>query len=158
GALRDAQIMGDWVKAHGAENDRVRSLMTEHFDAQEPKLLDAVQRAADKFDEKDWKRLGHKLEKRVRLVPAGDLAAECLALERLEEAKELHTRAIREQKAEAWHALRIGIKKFRYTVECLLPERYVAWSSDLKRLQDVLGEIHDLDVLSALLRDKTENE
>src|SRR5262249_284867 len=111
GALRDAQIMGDWVKAHGAENDRVRLMLQEHFAAQEPDLLEDGVRAAEKFDEKDWKRLGRKLTKRVRLVAPGSLAAECLALERLEEARALHSNAVRAQKPEAWHALRIGLKK-----------------------------------------------
>jgi CHAD domain-containing protein len=156
GALRDAQIMGDWVKSHGAENDRLRILLQEHFGAREPRLLNAVVRAAEKFDEKSWRRLDHKLRKRVRLVPAGSLAAECLALERLEEAKRLHARAIREQKPDSWHALRIGIKKFRYTVESFLPGRYEVWSPHLKRLQDILGEIHDLDVLAVLVRDKAQ--
>jgi len=158
GALRDAQIMGDWVKAHGAENDKLRVILQQHFAAQEPELLDDAVRAAEKFDEKDWKRLDRKLRKRVRLVGPGSLAAECLAVERLEEAKALHATAIREQRPEAWHALRIGIKKFRYTVESLLPLRYQAWSGDLKRLQDTLGEIHDLDVLTALMHEKAEAE
>jgi CHAD domain-containing protein len=156
GALRDAQIMGDWVKAHGAENDRLRILLEEHFGAREPRLLNAVIHAAEKFDEKSWKRLDRKLRKRVRLVPAGSLAAECLSLERLEEARRLHARAIREQKPDSWHALRIGIKKFRYTVESFLPGRYEVWSPQLKRLQDILGEIHDLDVLAVLVRDKAQ--
>jgi len=158
GALRDAQIMSEWVKEHGGENDRVRAILTEHFSSHEPELLSEAQRAAEKFDEKRWKRLDRKLQKRLRLVPPGSQAAECLAVERLEEARDLHVRAVREQKPEAWHELRIGIKKFRYTVECLLPMRYAEWSGVLKQLQDTLGEIHDLDVLSALLREKTENE
>src|SRR5439155_14536237 len=137
-ALRDAQIMCEWVKAHGAENDKLRLILQEHFGAEEPKLLDAAVGAAEKLDEKAWKKLERKLAKRVRLVAPGSLAAECLALERLEEAKELHLKAMREQRPESWHALRIGIKRFRYTVESLLPERYAVWSGDLKRLQDTL--------------------
>ena len=76
-------------------------------------------------------------------------AAECLALERLEGAKELQGQALRTSKPAAWHALRIGVKRFRYTVESLMPARYEQWGEDLKRIQDLLGEVHDLDVLSA---------
>ena len=88
-----------------------------------------------------------------RIVPVGGLAAECLALERFEEAKELHNRALRTEKPKPWHALRIGIKRFRYTLEGLLPEHYAAWSENLRRLQDLLGDVHDLDVLSEQLED-----
>jgi CHAD domain-containing protein len=156
GMLRDAQIIGDWVKTHGAENDKLRIILQEHFASQEPDLMEAVVRAAEKFDEKAWKKLGRKLAKRVRLVAPGSLAAECLALERLEEGKALNTKAMREPQPESWHALRIGIKKFRYTVESLLPARYEEWSRDLKQLQDTLGEVHDLDVLTELVQEKAE--
>ena len=32
-------------------------------------------------------------------------------------------------------------------MENFLPEQHAAWSDDLKHMQDVLGEVHDLDVL-----------
>ena len=43
--------------------------------------------------------------------------------------------------------LRIGIKRFRYIVENFLPRQHALWGADLKEVQDILGEIHDLDVL-----------
>jgi hypothetical protein len=117
-------------------------------------LLQDALRLADKFDEKSWKRLEGKLRKRIRLVPAGSLAAQCLAVERLMEAKDLHRKALKADKPAAWHGLRIGLKKFRYTVESFLPQQYEAWSSDLKHLQDTLGEVHDLDVLRVIIKQK----
>jgi exopolyphosphatase/guanosine-5'-triphosphate,3'-diphosphate pyrophosphatase len=73
-------------------------------------------------------------------------------LERFESARELHAKALRTEKPKPWHALRIGLKRFRYAVENLLPEHYANWSDNLKRLQDMLGEIHDLDVLGEVVK------
>jgi CHAD domain-containing protein len=148
GELRDAQVMGEWVKKLGPDHDSVRMRLQAALHAEDTELRDVALQAAEKFDAKAWKRLERWLRKRVRLVPAGSLAAQCLAVERFEDAKELHTRAQRTDKAKAWHELRIGIKRLRYTVENLMPELYARWSENLKRLQDVLGEVHDLDVLA----------
>jgi hypothetical protein len=158
GELRDTQIMDEWVADHGAENDKLRIALHTFFQEREPKLQALALRLAGKFDVKKWERLERKLRKRIRLVPAESLAAQCLAVERLNEAKELHGRALRADKPAAWHALRIGLKKFRYTVESLLPEEYKAWSPNLKQLQDVLGEVHDLDVLHELIKEKATGE
>jgi exopolyphosphatase/guanosine-5'-triphosphate,3'-diphosphate pyrophosphatase len=54
---------------------------------------------------------------------------------------------LRSRSQTAWHELRIGIKRLRYTVENFLPREHSAWGSDLKDLQDFLGDVHDLDVL-----------
>ena len=158
GELRDTQIMDEWVTEHGAENDRLRATLHSFFQEREPKLVEASLRLASKFDDKSWQRLESKLRKRARLVPPGSLAAQCLAVERLSEAEALHSKASRTDKPGAWHSLRIGLKKFRYTVESLLPEQYELWSPNLKQLQDILGEVHDLDVLRVIIAQKAAGE
>src|SRR5260370_40836547 len=40
------------------------------------------------------------------------------------------------------------MKRFRYAVESWLPELHGRWGEDLKRVQDLLGEVHELDVLA----------
>ena len=152
GALRDAQMMEEWVKQLAAADDPLRAKLHAAFAANEPELRQRALRAAEKFEEKSWSRLERKLRKRARLVPCSSLAAQCLAVERFEEARELHTRAQRTDKPKPWHELRIGLKRLRYTVESLLPEQYALWSDNLKRLQDLLGEVHDLDVLAATVK------
>ncbi len=152
GVLRDAQVMDEWVKKVAPESDPFRAHLQAAFESKEPGLRENALRVAAKFDQKSWKRLERTLRQRSRLVPMGSLAAECLALERFESARELHAKALRTEKSKAWHALRIGLKRFRYTVESLLPEHYANWGDNLKRLQDMLGEIHDLDVLAEAVK------
>src|SRR5258708_12462741 len=151
GALRDAQVMDEWVKKLAPETDPVRTHLQVSFESSEPSLRDDALRVATKFDLKSWKRLERTLRQRSRLVPIDSLAAECLALERFEITRDLHAKALRTEKSKPWHSLRIGLKRFRYTVESLLPEHYAVWSDDLKRLQDMLGELHDLDVLTEVV-------
>jgi len=153
GDLRDVQVIDEWVKKLGPETDPVRAHLHTSFQSKEPQLREEALRAVAKFDQRAWKHLARTLRQRSRLVPAGSLAGECLALERFESAKELHAKALRTEKPKPWHALRIGLKRFRYTVESLLPEQYAVWSDNLKRIQDLLGEVHDLDVLSELVKE-----
>jgi CHAD domain-containing protein len=152
GSLRDAQVMDEWVKKLAPETDPVRTHLQATFESNEAHLRESALRVASKFDQKSWKHLERTLGHRVRLVPIGSLAAECLALERFENARELHAKALRTERPKPWHALRIGLKRFRYTIESLLPEHYTAWSDNLKRVQDMLGEIHDLDVLAEVVK------
>jgi CHAD domain-containing protein len=156
GELRDVQVLADWVQQLSGTEDPVGQRLQAEFGAKEKTLREAAAKAAGKFDGKSWKRLEHTVSRRVRLVALDGMAAECLAIERLEAARELHSKAFRSEKPEAWHALRIGVKRFRYTVESLLPTKYEAWGDDLKQLQDLLGDTHDLDVLSEKIREHLE--
>lgn len=147
GELRDTQVKRGWVKKLGAPNDPVRRHMLRVLTGEERAHRKDASAALVKFDRKAWKRLGRKLAGKARFFPLGSVVFQRQALDRLNQAVELHQKARKRPSAAAWHRLRIGIKQFRYIVENFLPDRYEVWAEDMKKLQDLLGELHDLDVL-----------
>ena len=151
GDLRDAQVMEEWAARVQPGNDPLKGALLESLAARKESANKKALSSAAKFDEKRWHELERALTARLRRIPADGDAARCLAVERLEEARELHRRALRTESPRPWHALRIGIKRFRYTMESLVPSLHEEWSDALKRVQDVLGDIHDVDVLRELM-------
>jgi CHAD domain-containing protein len=152
GALRDTQVEQEWLKKLSAPGDPVRKhLLNVLAESQKEHRVKARRALAD-FDRKDWRKSVQKLRGKAQFFPLESVVFQRLALTRLNEAAELYERARKNRSRIAWHRLRIGLKGFRYTLENFMPQRYAPWSVDLKRVQDQLGEVHDLDVLRALLR------
>jgi len=181
GALRDVQIMMEWIeKLHPvpagvdagdspaltpeAENsgsagespaptralrDPAAHVLLQVLQAREIEQKREARDALDEFDRKQWRQWSRSLPVRAARIRPGSAVFKHLALERWMTARELHTRALRNRSQIAFHTLRIGIKRFRYIVENFLPAEHKAWSNDLKHMQDLLGEVHDLDVLWA---------
>lgn len=149
GELRDVQVMAEWANKLGPRDDpetqALRDLLARR--EQEQKLV-AAQAVRD-FDLRQWRKWSRELPRRAARIRPGSIVFKHLALERWTAAHELHRRAMRGRSQTALHQLRIGIKRFRYIVENFLPQQHEAWSADLKELQDVLGDVHDLDVLWA---------
>ena len=180
GALRDVQIMMEWIeKLHprpvevpasvvsprsvrpmaatpaagvpfdqGTVTDPAHALL-QILQGREIEQKREARAALEEFDRKEWKQWSKSLPLRAARIRPGSAVFKHLALERWTAARELHTRALRNRSQVAFHTLRIGIKRFRYIVENFLPEEHKAWSNDLKHMQDLLGEVHDLDVLWA---------
>jgi CHAD domain-containing protein len=146
------------LSLNGLSTDRLSSGDLSLRDPVVVKLLDYLhgreaeckQRAfkdLNQFDRKQWRQWSRTLPQRASRVRPGSVVYLHLALEKWTAAYELHKHALRTRSQVSWHALRIGIKRFRYTVENFLPRQHAIWGDDLKELQDLLGEVHDLDVL-----------
>jgi CHAD domain-containing protein/HD superfamily phosphodiesterase len=147
GELRDAQVMEEWVRSLSNPDDPVVIGILQFLAGREAHLKQQAAQALQDFDRKQWKRWIVSLPRRAARMRSGSALFKHLALERWTEAYRLHHLALRNRSHIAFHRLRIGLKRFRYIVENFLPEQHTAWSDDLKELQDVLGEVHDLDVL-----------
>ena len=152
GDLRDVQVQMEWIEKLSKDNDSVCAKLKEHFDKREQELKAAAANALAAFNIAQWQQWTTFLNQRSQLLPIGGEVFQVLALERWQNARALQTVALRNRSKNALHALRIGIKKFRYVVENFLPDLYDNWQKDLKKLQDLLGDVHDLDVLSETAR------
>jgi len=171
GQLRDVQVMREWVdrlspalpdtspdtaNADGGtlfvpapQRDPVALALLEAFRRHELEHKLTARAALDAFDRKQWRQWGRSLPARASHFRPGSPLFQHLALERWTQARELHRHALRNRSQAAFHELRIGVKRFRYIVENFLPAQHEAWGRELKKIQDVLGEVHDLDVLWA---------
>ena len=146
GQLRDTQVMTHWVKKIDPTPDAAARGLLNHLGGEEQQHEHRALGALHRFDRKQWKDLAAVLPPRTARLPADGLAAEYLAIVQWEEAYALHRKAMRGRSRAAFHRARIGIKRFRYALECFLPSRS-AWVQDLKKAQDALGELHDFVVL-----------
>jgi CHAD domain-containing protein len=151
GTLRDTQVLTEWVQKLGTPGEASTFVLLEGLKAKYEQDRAAAQDAAREFDRKQWRAWARELSGRFRHAASDKSACGSIALEIWEAVRNLHRRAQKNQSRVAYHRLRVELKKFRYTVENFLPSMYPGWAPGLKFLQDLLGEIHDLDVLSPMI-------
>ena len=157
-AAGDAPTLAQRTRKDGApasrvatenQDDPVAIKLLHHVHAREAECKQAAWKDLNQFDRKRWRQWSRILPRRAARLRPGNPVYLHLALEKWTAAYDLHKRAVRTRSQVALHELRIGIKRFRYTVENFLPAQHALWGKDLKELQDLLGEVHDLDVLWA---------
>jgi CHAD domain-containing protein len=152
GELRDIQVEQEWVKKLFPPEADARARLLKQLRVLEKDRLEDAQKELDDFDRREWRKLSRKLRAKAGIFPVGSVVFQRLALVKLNETVALHRQARKRQSSIAWHRVRIAIKRFRYIVENFLPQHYEAWAGDLKETQDLLGEVHDLDVLRTYIR------
>lgn len=147
GELRDCQVMKEWIEKLGTPEDPVTQRLMTHANAQEATLKVAAGDGLAKFDTRQWDKWIVVLPKRINRFKPDSEIFQGIALERWSHARGLNQAAMKSKSKVALHRLRIGVKKFRYVVENFLPGVHKQIGGELKKVQDVLGEVHDLDVL-----------
>ena len=168
GQLRDLHVMIEWVEklspaalpqsraildapgpVETVDRDPAALALLTAFASLEQEHRNVARTALQTFDRKQWRQWSRGLPARAAHFRPGSPLFRHLALERWTEARELHRRALHNRSQTAFHELRVGVKRFRYIVENFLPAPHEDWGADLKQIQDVLGDVHDLDVLWA---------
>jgi CHAD domain-containing protein len=147
GELRDTQVMLKWIVHLVGSQDPAGIQLAAHLGGRETKLRERAGRALSSFNRKKWARWEDRLSRTSMPAPLEDPVFQQFALERWQTAHDLHRQALRNRSLTAFHKLRIGLKRFRYTVENFLPQRHELWGKDIKLLQDALGDFHDLFLL-----------
>ncbi|HEV2617825.1 MAG TPA: CHAD domain-containing protein [Candidatus Acidoferrales bacterium] len=147
GELHDSQVLVEWLGKLEIAKDELGEALKMSVEQEEKSQKATALKALDHFDTQKWKSWEETLTPRAALLLTGSLAAQYIALERWEEGHRRHRFALHSHSKIGYHRLRVGLKNFRYTVENLLPELNARWARDLKQLQNLLGDVHDLDVL-----------
>ncbi len=151
GSLRDCHVMMEWAQKLGPAEDPITHQFLDHLGEQEAALKRQAKSAIEVFDRKQWQSWTRSLSRRGERLPIGSEVFQALALEKLLVARRLQAPALNTKNELAFHRLRIGLKKFRYLIENFLPQLHQEWKAGLKTVQDLLGEIHDLDVVRGTL-------
>jgi CHAD domain-containing protein len=151
GTLRDTQVLMEWVEKLGAAGEAPTDALLAAMKKKHEQDRTEARTAIREFDRKQWRAWRRDCAKHYRHVASDRAACESQVLEVWESVRDLNRSAQRSRSLLAYHRLRVGLKKFRYAMENFLPSMYPAWAADLKFLQDLLGEIHDLTVLDQMI-------
>jgi CHAD domain-containing protein len=151
GKIRDAQVLAGLVQKLHMKNRPAGEELLWEIDQLEQRGEKRAARRLRKFPAKRWRSWARKLPERAMKLPRDGAVVGLLALEHWKDCWQRHRFAMRSRSKISIHKLRVSVKRFRYFVENFLPKRYELWSADFRRVQDVLGDTHDLDVLQSYL-------
>lgn len=158
-AGRDNEVHLSWLKARQRKADSVEQngirYLLEQLSNDDQVDLEKVKKqfaSAEKKMEKDFSGKPKKVKTSFAIVTAEVLQSY---------SKDLEKRLAKIEKSEddtALHDVRIAGKKLRYTLELLESEAAKNLAKELKGLQDLTGDLHDLQVLGPKVQTLLRNE
>jgi CHAD domain-containing protein len=151
GALRDTQVLMKRIEELGEKGDASTEAFLDELKKKQDQDKSDARAAIHEFDRKQWRSFRRECARHYQHLVLNRPACESVLLEIWESVSELNRSAQRSRSLIAYHRLRVGLKKFRYAAENFLPSMYAGWAADLKIVQDLLGDIHDLTVLDQML-------
>ncbi|MGB6526294.1 MAG: CHAD domain-containing protein [Candidatus Acidiferrales bacterium] len=147
GPLRDSEVLLGWLEKFERPNRNIGQILKNSLQLECEAAQAEASAALRNFDLQKWASWQELLLERGAALQPETLPAQYVTLERWDEAYKRHRFALRSRSKIGYHRARASLKSFRYTVESFLPRLKVKWDDDLKQLQDLLGEVHDLDTL-----------
>ena len=149
--LRELHVRIEWVIRLLPARDAAARQRLKELRSREQKINSRIDRILDDFDVAHWKQLRDRIESRRLDRDLKMKQAARISLERLRECQKLHRQAMGTLQEKNWHRLRIAFKRFRYFTAEFLPVKSQPAESELKRIQDDLGEANDLAELRIYL-------
>ncbi len=146
-AIRDCQVMSQWAVRLGLAGGACGQIFGKQLARREKKARRKARQALAAFPRRKWKRWRKRLPELAARISPPPAALAAVTLRRAAQAAEREARWRAHRSQEATHRLRIAVKQFRYTAESFQPRLHQKWKTELKAMQDCLGEIHDLDLL-----------
>lgn len=153
GDLRDVHVVTGNIARLSPGNDLARAPLVAALGRREAKASRRVRRALERFDRKRWKALSRQLRAPARRIAKDRKMAHQLVLELWSAVQRRHRAAMKRRGRRQWHQLRIAVKRLRYGVESLLPAGRTRWQHGLREIQDLLGDVHDLDLTDRFIED-----
>jgi CHAD domain-containing protein len=150
GPLRDTHVLEDWVKRLApSPHDAVRKKILKGLAQRQAAALTTAQKGLSHFSRRKWDQLREGVVGK-KGGSFDEALFQPIALKRFQKAKRRFEKAQKKPSEKKYHQLRIALKKFRYLMENFMPTPYAACGKELKQMQDLLGEHHDLAVLLQL--------
>lgn len=153
GGLRDAQVLLELLEKLEVAKDRTGAELRKSIEDELDEAKKDAEGTLKKFSPNKWKAWQAELETHANSFLPESLELQYVALERWQKAFERHQFAMRSRSKIGYHRTRVALKKLRYTAEIFLPAVHEKWAKEPKELQNLLGEVHDLDVLWGKLKE-----